>query len=87
MRPSVRILSVLILLFLLAWLATSLMGSGGSTAFASQSEAAMAHHMAQNAREKRPTHAYDDPGAVEWARKARKPFKRYQSFFDVPNEF
>ena len=32
MRPSLRILAVLILAFSLAWLATGLMGSGGSTA-------------------------------------------------------
>ena len=42
MRSSLRILAVLIPAFSLAWLATSLLGSGGGTAFASQSEAALA---------------------------------------------
>jgi hypothetical protein len=40
MRASLRILAVLILAFFLAWLATSLIGSGGS-ALASQSDAAL----------------------------------------------
>ena len=42
MRPSLRILVVLIPALSLAWLATSLLGSGAWTAFASQSEAALA---------------------------------------------
>ena len=42
MRPSLRILAVLIPAFSLAWLATSLLGSGAWTAFESQSEAALA---------------------------------------------
>lgn len=42
MLPSLRIFVVLIPAFLLAWLAASLMGAGGSTSFASQGEAALA---------------------------------------------
>jgi uncharacterized membrane protein YdjX (TVP38/TMEM64 family) len=42
MRPGLQITAIVILAFSLAWLATSLMGPGGSTAFASQSEAALA---------------------------------------------
>jgi uncharacterized membrane protein YdjX (TVP38/TMEM64 family) len=42
MRSNLRILVVLIPAFSLAWLAASLLGSGAWTAFASQSEAALA---------------------------------------------
>ncbi len=42
MRARLRILAALILAVSLAWPVTDLMGSGGSTAFASQSEGALA---------------------------------------------
>jgi uncharacterized membrane protein YdjX (TVP38/TMEM64 family) len=41
MRPSLRILVVLIAAFLLAWLVTSHMSSGGLTSFARQNDAAL----------------------------------------------
>ena len=43
--------------------------------------------MADNTRDKRPVHAYDqDAAASDWARRARTAFERYQQFFGVPDE-